>query len=767
MYTGAEKHFRDSVHGYIQIPLIIVEKIIDTPLFQRLQDVEQTGMRPLFPSARHNRFSHSLGVYFLGKQAIEAFRANSEQKVIGDGHVLGLVESAGHPDKVPSDDNEKTRLSGYWWDKHVLLFTLACLLHDCAHAPFSHTYEYYYAIAQKDIDEEYLVELFGEDCRKCWKGLIGERISVLDANLMKEYPSEQFIKDFGLFRKTEESIWVNGKNSVCRAKEHERLSATMVGHIYKSEILGIEEELLPHNPLVSEENLEKDLEFIARCILGLPYSSLNCSNAVEQSLKNCMIALLNSDKPDVDGLDYIVRDAHNSGIDIGRVDYHRLFRSLGIAHVCVIDNAEVRNCSIDGIWLEGSSFFSGYSSKTPSLKVAGKMRLEYAKFDESGRERPELDSFFAVDWFSVRDKTGNLKSVESNSLNVYTTSDGNDELATGDDKLCPDFKITCDGSVRVRGTFSGIVAGKAILNNDSSTLKAFDEYILVYDMSCLSALEHAMMARNYEYEWIYSHPQVLYRSSFLLCYMLRLSARFLCCKNHKEVSHFGTERLNLKSCENCKFANTDEPDFQIPRLLGFESYFSDEPELFFEEEGYLFYRSNDSDLQVLFKQIMLENERLGDKKSQEIACYFKRFFSRKHQRPLWKSRDEYQGIIREFSSTEKRSIFRKLTESEKSSQIAYKFLPSVLNEECEQYDLGSVVAVCSKLNTKRINAENTLMHSTRFGITRLCDIAQEESAPTSNQDFFYLYSDRAPGSSLSLDEVRSLLRAVCETNNIA
>ena len=47
---------------------------MDTAEFQRLRDVIQTSYSPLYSSAVHNRFVHSIGVYHLGKIAAEAFR---------------------------------------------------------------------------------------------------------------------------------------------------------------------------------------------------------------------------------------------------------------------------------------------------------------------------------------------------------------------------------------------------------------------------------------------------------------------------------------------------------------------------------------------------------------------------------------------------------------------------------------------------------------------------------------------------------------------
>ena len=112
MFGVDEKKIKDFVHGYISIPKILFENFIDTPHFQRLRRIEQTSMRSLYPSARHDRFIHSLGTFHLGNRAIEYIKKNS------DGIVL----------------DESVYKS----------FLIACLLHDCGHAPFSHTFENYF-----------------------------------------------------------------------------------------------------------------------------------------------------------------------------------------------------------------------------------------------------------------------------------------------------------------------------------------------------------------------------------------------------------------------------------------------------------------------------------------------------------------------------------------------------------------------------------------------------------------------------------------------
>ena len=58
---------KDPIYGFIKCTKF-AKQIIDTEEFQRLRDIRQLGVcHYLFPSANHNRFEHSLGVYHLTK----------------------------------------------------------------------------------------------------------------------------------------------------------------------------------------------------------------------------------------------------------------------------------------------------------------------------------------------------------------------------------------------------------------------------------------------------------------------------------------------------------------------------------------------------------------------------------------------------------------------------------------------------------------------------------------------------------------------------
>lgn len=132
------KRLKDPIYGYISIPSSFMHEIIDTASFQRLRRIIQTSYSPLYSSAVHNRFVHSIGVFHLGKIASKQVIEELLKKNIGGFNKEELV-------------------------KLEKIFLLACLLHDVGHAPFSHTGEAFYLDEKKEytLIHKKLIEMVG------------------------------------------------------------------------------------------------------------------------------------------------------------------------------------------------------------------------------------------------------------------------------------------------------------------------------------------------------------------------------------------------------------------------------------------------------------------------------------------------------------------------------------------------------------------------------------------------------------------------------
>ena len=114
--TLRTQRLRDPVHG-----LIVFEKedalaqlawqLINTPEFQRLRRIKQLGVSEfVFPSAVHSRFAHSIGVFHIAREPVRIIERESDGS-------------------RPFDRNRAD------------VATIAALLHDIGHGPFSHTFE--------------------------------------------------------------------------------------------------------------------------------------------------------------------------------------------------------------------------------------------------------------------------------------------------------------------------------------------------------------------------------------------------------------------------------------------------------------------------------------------------------------------------------------------------------------------------------------------------------------------------------------------------
>ena len=106
--SNKQKIFNDPIYGFVSIPDELHFDIIEHPYFQRLRRIKQVSMTNMvYPGANHTRFAHSLGTMHLMRRAIHLLR--------GKGYEIT--------------------------DEELEAASLAILLLDSGHGPFSHTLE--------------------------------------------------------------------------------------------------------------------------------------------------------------------------------------------------------------------------------------------------------------------------------------------------------------------------------------------------------------------------------------------------------------------------------------------------------------------------------------------------------------------------------------------------------------------------------------------------------------------------------------------------
>ncbi|MGL9687591.1 MAG: HD domain-containing protein [Candidatus Phytoplasma sp. TWB_XP] len=99
--------FRDPIYGYIYLEYELIEKLIDTSVFQRLRRIKQlSGANIVFHGAEHSRFTHSLGVYELARRFLKI-----------------------------------TNIKKHFSETQKLILLASSLLHDIGHGAYSHSFE--------------------------------------------------------------------------------------------------------------------------------------------------------------------------------------------------------------------------------------------------------------------------------------------------------------------------------------------------------------------------------------------------------------------------------------------------------------------------------------------------------------------------------------------------------------------------------------------------------------------------------------------------
>ena len=142
-----KKIINDPVYGFISIPYEIIYDILEHPYFQRLRRIKQLGLTHLvYPGALHTRFHHALGAMHLMQKAIR----NLQYKGVD----ISPEEAEG--------------------------VTIAILLHDVGHGPFSHALEH----SIVNVHHEDLSVLFMEQLNEEFDGALSLAIKIFK----NEYP---------------------------------------------------------------------------------------------------------------------------------------------------------------------------------------------------------------------------------------------------------------------------------------------------------------------------------------------------------------------------------------------------------------------------------------------------------------------------------------------------------------------------------------------------------------------------------------------------
>jgi len=150
-FSNKLKIFNDPIYGFVSLPYEIIYDLIDHPYFQRLRRIKQLGLTNLvYPGALHTRFHHAMGAMHLMGQAIDVIRSK--------GHEITEEEATG--------------------------VTIAILLHDIGHGPFSHALEHSIV---NNVTHEDISELFMSRLNKEFNGKLTLAINIFQNKYKKKF----------------------------------------------------------------------------------------------------------------------------------------------------------------------------------------------------------------------------------------------------------------------------------------------------------------------------------------------------------------------------------------------------------------------------------------------------------------------------------------------------------------------------------------------------------------------------------------------------
>ena len=737
------KIFKDSVHGYINVPTDYVKYLIDNEYFQRLRNIEQTGMRVLYPAAKHDRFSHSLGVFHLGQKAVDALHKAVDDKIF----------------------TQKE------FDKYEILFLTACLLHDIGHTPFSHSLE------DQILENSIIIE---NRKGKNRQNVIKKKIEACLTGIINE-KEEAYCHDKGLQQREIKDI---------NAASHEKLGAYIIFDKFASNIRNLEEQ---YSLWENETVFGDDLCFVARMIMGIKYEEF----MPERQARNCFIELLNGDNFDVDKLDYIVRDTQMSGIDNVSVDVERLLGSLCVVtktkhmNKVNINKQKITNLTISRIANTGNSTFEMDGNFKGIIKICKNSVIEIKAGScievFKGTELDLAEVAYITNDLAVFSEGAALK-VNSEWVNAQRMSiyDGPVKLLQGmpnnknfsvyieNAEVKADLKIRAKSDIELhvfgRCSFSitgqfeaigslklfscenliGAITEVEILGdtfkkdftiNKTPSEHGYNTYSIGFKKQAINVIANVLEARNYLYLWVYAHHKVIYYANFLIPVIAKEIAKS-CGKNR---SSFPSWKLS--------YENLDKLD--------------------------------DYYIWTAFK--FVHSEGTPTKLKKEYGELIEQLFSRSYNKSLYKSLAEFELVFDSFTAEQKASALKKLkaqTDSKKpflgdkkNKNYIAGYLKSDaivgINEKIKEIadatgkltqiiNLSQVVYVVTEFKQKMLNPNNVYLDM----IDEILPISQipllsnnHIESKGKKEKYFYLYY-KDDSAEMSAENNRSIKEAI-------
>ncbi|MCD6019057.1 MAG: hypothetical protein K0S53_2178 [Bacteroidetes bacterium] len=151
MISNKRKIINDPIYGFVTLPDDLVYDLINHPVFQRLRRIKQLGLTNLvYPGALHTRFHHAIGAMYLMTEAIQVLKSKDV--------------------KITDDECRAA--------------TIAILLHDIGHGPFSHALEH---TIVKGIHHEDISAMLMDELNKVFKSKLSLAIKIFKNEHPKKF----------------------------------------------------------------------------------------------------------------------------------------------------------------------------------------------------------------------------------------------------------------------------------------------------------------------------------------------------------------------------------------------------------------------------------------------------------------------------------------------------------------------------------------------------------------------------------------------------